>query len=107
MFLVVFVREKGCPRVNQGCWRLRTEKIKAEEVFRRAETQAYKFQNSDSDDSAQIQAKFCINQSVLLFPKLIPGEGRDILYITLFQFCEIQFRCIYFIYLKLIDLNAN
>ena len=88
-------------------WRLRIKKIKAEEVFRRSEPQAYKFQNSDSEDSAQIQAKFCINQSHLLFPKFNPGEGRDILYITLFSFCQIQFRSIYFIYLKLNNLNAN
>ena len=101
------MRDIGCPRLIQVGWRLRIKKIKAEEVFRRPRTAAYKFRNSTSEDSAQIQAKFCKNQSHLLFPKFNPGEGRDILYITLSPFPEIQFLSICFIYLKLNDLNAN
>ena len=106
-FLGILEREQGCPRLIQGCSRLQIKNILPGEVFRRPRTAAYKFQNSDSEDSAQIQAKFCKNQSCLHFFKFNPGEGRDILYITLSPFCEIRFLSIYFIYLKLIDLNAK
>ena len=101
------MRDIGCPRVIQVSSKPQIKNILLGEVFRRCRTSAFKFQNSDSEDSAQIQAKFCIFQSCLLFPKFNPGEGRDILYITLSPFCEIHFLSICFIYLKLSDLNAN
>ena len=113
-FSFLFLSSLKCSKAKKGCQGLiqvgskpRTENILTGEVFRRCRTAAYKFQNSDSEDSAQIQAKFLYFQSCLLFFKFNPGEGRDILYITLSPFCEIQFLSIYFIYLKLIDLNAN
>ena len=106
-FLVGFRVRRGLPIWCGRCSKLQIKNILPEEVFRRPRTAAYKFQNSDSEDSAQIQAKFCKNQSRLLFFKLNPGEGRDILYITLSPFPEIRFLSICFIYLKLNDLNAN
>ena len=53
-FLSSFVREKGCHRLIQGCSKPQIKKILPGEVFRRCRTAAYKLQNSDSVDSAQI-----------------------------------------------------
>ena len=53
-FLSSLEIERGCPLVVWGVSKPRTEEVIIGEMFRRAETAAYKFQNSDSEDSAQI-----------------------------------------------------
>ena len=77
------------------------------EVFRRCRTSAYKLQNSDSVDSAQIHANFLYFQSCQLFSNNLLGEGRDILRTDLYPFRKIICLSIYLIYLKFNHLKAN
>ena len=58
-------------------------------------------------DSAQIQAIFCISYIAQLFSKLILGGGRDYLATDLSPFRQIISISIYFVLLKLNDLNEK
>ena len=51
----------------------------------------------DSEDSAQIQAKFLYFKLRLLVSTFIPGEGRDDLHLVLYPFCQILSFDIYFV----------
>ena len=64
--LLSFKKEKGCPPLIHRPSGIRTAEIITGEVFRRAGTAAYKFQNSDSEDSAQLKSKFLYFQLRLL-----------------------------------------
>ena len=87
VFLGFLEREKGCPFVIQevpssGLKRLKLKKCSEGPRHKRT---SYRIQFLWI--LLRVKAKFCIFQSHLLFPKFNPGEGRDILYINLFQFC--------------------
>ena len=94
-FSQLLERDEGFPRLIQGGSKPQIKNILTGEVFRRAGTAAYKFQNSDSEDSAQLKSKFLYFQLRLLASKLFPGEGRDDLHLALYPFCQILSFSIY------------
>ena len=53
-FSQLLERDEGCPRLIQGSSKPQIKNILTGEVLRRAGTATYKFQNSGSEDSAQI-----------------------------------------------------